>query len=217
MDRAAIGRVLGELCEAICEAPDEFARWESAIQSFEKQDRESAPPRGATLFVGSSSIRMWDLAESFPGKPVVNRGFGGSQMADSTHFVEQLVLKHAPRLVVVYAGDNDIAKGKSPERVAADFAQFCEAVHTALPETRIVYIAIKPSVARWELYPQMQRANELIAAQCRDHQHLQFADIVTPMLGEDGRPRPELFADDGLHLNEAGYRLWTEVLGAIVE
>ncbi|HUG93383.1 MAG TPA: D-alanyl-D-alanine carboxypeptidase/D-alanyl-D-alanine-endopeptidase [Planctomycetaceae bacterium] len=188
------------------------AKWEPAIRKFEQQDRENPPPKGGVLFVGSSSIRMWDLEQSFPGRPLINRGFGGSQIADSTHFIDRLVLTHAPRTVVLYAGDNDIAQGKTPERVAADFADFCDAVHQKLPETKIVYIAIKPSRARWRLFETMSRANALMAGQCADDDRLQFVDIVEPMLGHDGQPRPELFVADGLHLSAAGYRLWASLL-----
>jgi len=97
------------------------SRWEDAIRAFESADRGSPPPKHAVLFVGSSSIRMWDLAKGFPRRRVINRGFGGSQIADSTEFAARIIIPHAPRVVVLYAGDNDIAGGKSAEIVARDF------------------------------------------------------------------------------------------------
>lgn len=198
---------------AVKKAPaDPFARWEKAIAAFEEQDRKALPPKNGIVFVGSSSIRLWKLDESFPDLDVINRGFGGSQLADAVHFAERIVLKHEPRLVVLYAGDNDITAGKTPEQVFADFQEFVATVHAKLPETRIVYIPIKPSLKRWSLFDKMQRANDLIAEFCRQDERLASADIVTPMLGDDGKPRPELFAEDGLHLSAKGYELWTSVV-----
>src|SRR5690242_4123501 len=105
------------------EKPD-FSRWEKDIAAFEKSDRDRPPPKNAVLFVGSSSIRLWDLAKSFPDVPTINRGFGGSQLADSVHFAPRIVLPYEPRVVVLYAGDNDLAAGKTPEQVHADFRAF---------------------------------------------------------------------------------------------
>jgi lysophospholipase L1-like esterase len=191
--------------------PD-FARWEKEIAAFERQDRERPPPPGAVLFVGSSSIRLWDLPKSFPGVAVINRGFGGSQLADAVHFVPRIVLRYRPRVVVLYAGDNDTAAGKGPRQVADDFRAFARAVHKELPGTRIVYVSIKPSPQRWPLWDRMRKANELIEAACKQDERLTFVDVARAMLGKDAKPRPELFAKDGLHLKEKGYALWATAL-----
>lgn len=190
-----------------------FARWEPAIAAFEKQDAENPPPKNGVLFVGSSSIRLWNLERSFPGRGFINRGFGGSEIADSNHFADRLILKHEPKVVVLYAGDNDLAKMKSPEQVAEDFATFAKAIHARLPKTRILYIAIKPSIRRWNLIDNVRSANAKIAAQCAADDRLEFVDIAAPMLNDEGMPRPELFVKDGLHLSEEGYKLWTELVG----
>ena len=187
-------------------------RWAKAIAKFEMQDKKSAPPKNGILFVGSSSIRLWKLGKSFPDLKAINRGFGGSQIADSNHYIDQLVLKHQPRIVVLYAGDNDVARGKSPERVANDFARFVKLIHKPLPKTRILFIAIKPSLKRWNLVGKMKAANALIEKQCKANDRLQYIDIFTPMLGDDGKPKPNLFAKDDLHLNPTGYKLWAGVL-----
>jgi lysophospholipase L1-like esterase len=200
------------------EAPDpDAARFESAIRAFDSWDSQNAFPRDGVLFVGSSSIRMWRTAESFPDLPVINRGFGGSHISDVVHYVDRVVLKYAPRGVVFYAGDNDIAAGKSPERVARDFRRFVEIVHQLLPATRIYYLPIKPSVARWKLWPQMQEANALIAHLCDNDERLEYIDTATPMLGDDGQPRKDLLIDDGLHLNAEGYRVWTTIVHPYLE
>ena len=129
----------------------DFSRWEKAIAAFEEQDAKKPPPQNAIVFVGSSSVRLWKLQKSFPDLQTINRGFGGSQIVDSVHFAERIILKHEPRIVALYAGDNDIAAGKSPTQVAADFKQFVKTVRIMLPKTRIIFIAIKPSIKRWNL------------------------------------------------------------------
>ena len=194
------------------EPADNFARWEGAIAAFERADRQEPPPKGAVLFVGSSSIRLWDLPKSFPHLTVINRGFGGSHLADAVHFADRLILRHEPRTVVVYAGDNDLAAGKSPERVGKDFRALVRTVRHELPRTGIVYVAIKPSLKRWQLAEQVRAANSLIRQICESDERLAFVDVFDPMLGDDGMPRPELFVKDGLHLSKKGYALWARLL-----
>jgi lysophospholipase L1-like esterase len=188
------------------------ARFEADIRAFEAWDSQNAVPDDAVLFVGSSSIRMWPTAESFPGLMVVNRGFGGSHISDVNHFAERIVLRYSPRLIVLYAGDNDVADGKSPRQVVEDFRAFVELVHRRLPETRILYLPIKPSLARWDNWPQMGVANSAVEKMAINDDRLDYVDTATVLLSRDGRPRPELFLDDGLHLNAEGYRIWNDTL-----
>ncbi|MBI3467383.1 MAG: hypothetical protein HY000_30610 [Planctomycetes bacterium] len=157
-------------------------------------------------------MRLWNLAESFPDLKCTNRGFGGSQMADSAHYADRIVVPYRPRVVVVYAGDNDIAAGKTPEQVFADAKALVTAAHTKLPQTRIVFISIKPSIQRWRLFDKMREANRLIAEFTRQDSRLGFVDVTEAMLGADGEPRPELFVKDGLHLSPAGYKLWSSLV-----
>lgn len=187
-------------------------RWESAIAKFEAQDRENPPAPKGVLFVGSSSIRLWDLDKWFPRAQAVNRGFGGSEVSDSLHFVDRIVLAHKPRVVVMYAGDNDVAKGVTPATVAKNFASFVKSVRRELPQTKIVYVAVKPSLKRWSLIDKVRETNRRIQEQCKRSDQLVFVDIDTPMIGDDGKPRPELFAKDGLHLSEQGYALWSKLV-----
>lgn len=192
------------------------ARFAAEIRAFEAWDRQNSFPRDAVLFVGSSSIRLWPMAESFPELPVINRGFGGSHISDVNHFAERIVVKYRPRLVVFYAGDNDIADDKSPQQVFDDFQAFVRLVHERLPAAHIIYLPIKPSPARWQKWPQMQAANALVAELVSSDDRLDYVDTATPMLGPDRQPRKELFLDDGLHMNAEGYRLWTGVLAPVL-
>jgi lysophospholipase L1-like esterase len=182
------------------------------IAAFEMWDRQNAVPRDGILFVGSSSIRLWQTAESFPNLPVINRGFGGSTIADVNRYADRIVVKYKPRLIVFYAGDNDIAGGKSPQQVFNDFKQFVEYVSKELPESRIVYLSIKPSPSRAKFWPKVEETNSLIEKFVKSNPQLTYVDIATPMLGNDGKPRPNLFLDDELHMNDSGYKIWTEIL-----
>ncbi|QDT66933.1 SGNH/GDSL hydrolase family protein [Calycomorphotria hydatis] len=194
------------------------SRWESSIQKFEKQDIAEPQPKHGIVFVGSSSIRKWDLDKSFPDLPVINRGFGGSEMIDTLTFADRIVTNHEPRAIVVYAGDNDIAHETSPEDIAKHFRQFVEHVESKLDGTKIHYIAIKPSIKRWSMREPIQVANKLIEDYCLSKPNVTFVDIWTPMLGEDGLPRKELFVKDGLHMSDEGYVLWkSKVLPLIAE
>lgn len=204
------------LAAADATAPSED-RWAKEMQRFQEQDKAQPAQDGGVVFVGSSSIRLWNLDESFPELEALNRGFGGSQIDDSVRHLDLLVLRHKPRVVVFYAGDNDVNGGKSPETVVKDFETFVARIHDELPDTRIVYIAIKPSRARWKLADKMQEANAGIAAVCKRSAVCEYVDVWPAMLGEDGEPRQELFVKDGLHLSPQGYAIWTELVAPHLE
>jgi lysophospholipase L1-like esterase len=190
--------------------------WAEAMAAFEQQDQKS-PAIGGIVFTGSSSIRLWDLARSFPNLPVLNRGFGGSQIIDAVNHVDLLVIKHKPRTVVFYAGDNDLAAGRTPQQVTADFKAFVAKIHAALPDARIAFIGIKPSILRWSIVAQVRQANALIREYCDGDDRLGFVDVDGPMLGWDGKPRKDLLIQDGLHLSPKGYELWTTLVRPFLE
>ncbi len=197
---------------ALAEEAKKADRWEKNMQAFEERDAKTPPPKGEIVFIGSSSIVGWNLAKSFPGLKTVNRGFGGSVIADSVQYADRILLPLEPRIVVFYAGDNDIASGKSPEKVFEDYRAFVKKVHDKLAEAKIIYVPIKPSIARWKLWAKMQAANKLIEDHTKSDKRLVYLDIVPAMLGEDGKPKPELFKKDGLHLNDEGYKVWNALL-----
>src|SRR5690606_20333119 len=145
-----------------------------------------------------------------------NRGFGGSQLSDVVEFADRIILPYKPRLVIVYAGDNDLAANKPPERVVADYRRLVKQIHEKLPETRIAFIGVKPSISRWRLIEQVRAVNRTVAAIAAEDERLEFIDIEPSMLGEDGQPRKELFLADGLHLNAAGYEVWTKLVRPVL-
>ncbi|MGD1088585.1 MAG: SGNH/GDSL hydrolase family protein [Verrucomicrobiota bacterium] len=193
-------------------------RWESAIEEFEASDKTNPPPQNSILFVGSSSIRFWpDLQRAFPGHKVFKRGFGGSELSDSVAFVDRIVIPYKPKIILLYAGDNDLAAGKSPEQIFSDFKMFAQKVHVPLPQTYIGYIAIKPCPARIKLLGEVKTTNRLIKEYAGPGDKLLFIDVFTPMLDKDGGLRPELFIQDGLHLNEKGYALWDSIIKPVLD
>jgi lysophospholipase L1-like esterase len=200
------------LCRVAFAAPD----WSESFAAFDAADRAKAPPQGAVVFVGSSSIRLWrDLEGRCDALPAIQRGFGGSLLADCAANVDRLVNRYRPRAVVLYAGDNDLAAGRSPAEVLASFETFVVAVQRALPETRIAYVSIKPSPSRAALLDRVRETNALIRAHIAAHpERLDFIDVYGAMVDADGAPRAELFGPDALHMNEAGYALWQRAISA---
>jgi lysophospholipase L1-like esterase len=187
-------------------------RWEKYVAAYEAADLASPPPKGEIVFVGSSTMRRWDVASYFPDLKIINRGIDGTELSDAVKYVDRLVLRHEPRLVVLYAGDNDISVGELSEQVAADFERFVRAVHARLPQTRILYVGVKPSLLRWVQIDRMRMVNQVIRTICQRDDRLGFVDLDGLMLGWDEKPRRELFVEDGLHLSPLGYQIWTSVL-----
>ena len=189
----------------------DFEKWEKEIAAYEQADRASPPPKGGLLFVGSSTIRLWrTLASDFPQHQVINRGFGGSQIADSTHFAERIIFPYAPRMILLRAGGNDIHAGKSPELVFSDFRAFVAKVHEKLPDTQIAYIALSPSIARWDEKEKGDALNRMIREYTREIAGLKYIAADSVSLGPDGKPRPDLFVADKLHFSPEGYKLLVE-------
>lgn len=191
------------------EKPNPF---EKEIAAFEEKDKTLFPTQEQFLFVGSSTIRLWDLKESFPGMPVINRGFGGSHLSDSVHFAKRIVLPYKPQAIVFYAGDNDIASGKTAARIHADYLEFAKLVHETLPNTRLIYISVKPSPSREKFLPIQRETNDLIKKECDANKWMAFIDTHKAFLTEDGKMRPELYVKDQLHLSPAGYAILADLV-----
>ncbi len=186
----------------------DFARWEAEVAAYEAQDRASPPPKGGVLFAGSSTIRMWStLATDFPHHAVINRGFGGTEIVDSTHFAERLIFPHAPKAIYLRAGTNDIHNGKTPAQVFADFREFVATIHARLPATDIWFISLCPTIARHAETAANRELNGLVEGYARQTSHVHYIDAWSVSLDAVGQVDPELFLTDKLHFNAAGYHL----------
>jgi lysophospholipase L1-like esterase len=191
--------------------------FEDEIEQFEAADRASPPDSGGVVFVGSSSIRLWpNLKADFPGVNALQRGFGGSELWQVVNYAPRIVLPYCPKRIVLYAGDNDLAAGRAPEQILKDYQDFVALVHGSAPHARIAFVGIKPSGSRWALADKMRRTNQLVRDYSSTDPRLVYIDAFTPMLGRDGRPRPDLFVADSLHMNAAGYALWRDLLAGFV-
>jgi lysophospholipase L1-like esterase len=192
-------------------------RFEAEIKAFEAADRASPPSPDGVVLVGSSSIKNWTgVAADFPGVPVLNRGFGGSIMADVVYYMGRIVTPYQPRLVVLYAGDNDMAEGRTPQQVLGDYRAFVARLRSALPGTRLAFVSIKPSPSRRAYLERMRETNGRIRADVARDSLQTYVDVFTPMLDPMGQPRPELFEADSLHMTRAGYLLWRSLLAPVV-
>jgi lysophospholipase L1-like esterase len=215
---AAAAAIVLAIAVGRAQAPNpDPARFEKDIAAFEAADRASPPPAGGALFVGSSSIRYWDVAKAFPSLPTITRGYGGSHVSDTIHFAGRIVFPYRPRLIVFYAGDADVAANKTAEQIAGDELAFVSLVHATLPNTAIVIIGVKPSPAHWSRIETIRAANLRLKAMAAADPLLTYADVDAPLIAADGRPRPDFYADNGLNLNERGYQAWTAAVGPIVE
>lgn len=186
--------------------------WQSEIDAFDVLNVET-PLQGGILFTGSSSIKFWkNPAKDFKNPTILNRGFGGSQIIDLIENFDQIILKYHPKKIVIYSGDNDVQEGKSAEIVFGDFCTLYGMVKAKLPNTKIYYIAIKPSLNRWGKVLEMKKTNTMINEYLNTKQNGFFVDIFSPMIGVDGKPLKKWFVEDGLHMSKKGYKLWTEIL-----
>ena len=193
------------------------SRWEPTIQRFEAMDAENKPPEGTILFVGSSSIVFWrSLATDMAPLKVINRGFGGSQMFELNMFRDRIVTNYKPRVIVVYEGDNDVAAGKSTEAIIKEYKDFVSHIDTVLPDTDMCFISVKPSISRAHMLSQQTEVNQQLKAIADTREDMCYFDVATPVLNDKGEINPDIFVADNLHLNEAGYRIWTKVIKPVL-
>ena len=196
-------------------AARDYTKFEKEVAAYEAADRQKPPEKGGILFIGSSTIRLWKtLPADFPDHPVINRGFGGTEIVDSTHFADRLIFPHEPKQIFLRAGGNDIHAGRLPKEVAADFAEFVRVVHARLPKTEILYIALSPAPARWGEADKNRELNRLIRELALNMPRVGYVDAYDISLTPEGRAaRPELFMKDRLHFAPEGYKLLANRVG----
>ncbi len=204
--------ILGCLNAAAETADPDPLRWQKEIKRFAWQDAKNSYPQQAILFVGSSSIYGWKTAQAFPFLPVINRGFGGSHISDLNYYFEILTKQYQPAKIICYCGENDVAAMKDNDQILADFRAFSSRVKKELPDTILLFLAIKPNPLRWQMWNRMAETNRSIKDYCKSSGLCIFLDTATPLLNVEGVPDKNLFAGDGLHLNPAGYAIWNNIL-----
>lgn len=193
-------------------------KWEAEVKAYEDKDKQWPPAAGGVLFIGSSSIRKWTtLKNDFPSMKVIGRGVGGCQMVDVLYYADRLILPYKPKQIVIYAGDNDISSGRPGEAVVADLKALVEKVQKALPQTRILVLSVKPSPKRAPILAKCLATNVLLREFCEKTPGTVYVDTATCLLGADGKPKPEFFLDDRLHLNRLGYEQWIPIVKAALE
>jgi lysophospholipase L1-like esterase len=182
------------------------------LLQFQKSDSIVMPPKGQIVFAGSSSFTKWkDVAMYFPGYPIINRGFGGATLIDLIYYVDEAIIKYQPSQVFIYCGENDIADVDtvSPATVLLRFKTLHGILLKKLPRaTKIVFVSLKPSVARWHLESKFIEANKLIEGYINTQKNIQYLDVHTAMLDENKEVLKDIFIADQLHMNPKGYLIW---------
>ncbi len=191
-------------------------RWKSRVEQTLKQDAEHPPKQGAVMFVGSATIAGWDLKHYFPELETINRGIGGSMISETTYYADQLIVPYKPSTIVFYSGDNDTAYGVPTETIAQDFRNFVGKMHSALPDTQMVVLSIRPSIARLAVWDAVVAANDQLRAICAKDPKLRFIDLTPMLLDAAGQPRKDLLREDQHHLNTAGFDLVSPVVDKAV-
>jgi len=193
-------------------------RFNSQIEELVQKEHQLEPGKKLALFTGSSSVRMWkDVAEYFTDYNVINNGFGGSHFSDLIYYYEELIPKYKPDYLFIYEGDNDIASDKKPGKVIKEAKLLVERIQKGLPETKVVLISPKPSVARWHLRKNYEKLNKKLEWLAKKTSNLEFADVWNAMLDENGQVFTDVFLDDNLHMNKKGYEIWGKVIGEFLE
>jgi lysophospholipase L1-like esterase len=194
-------------CPALLAQP-----FQQELLQFKKSDSIVMPPKGQIVFAGSSSFTKWkDVAMYFPGYPIINRGFGGASLVDLIRYAEEVIIQYQPRQVFIYCGENDMADMDtvSPATVLTRFTTLHHLLVKQLPKnTKLVFVSIKPSIARWRLENKFKEANQLIRDFIATQKNTQFLDLHNAMLDEKGLPQQDIFIADNLHLNAKGYQIW---------
>ncbi|MCK5686356.1 hypothetical protein KAJ27_19635 [bacterium] len=194
------------------------SKWDQKILEFELEDKIKPPPKNGTLFIGSSSIRKWDLKKWFPEVITINRGFGGSHVTHTNRYLHRIAFPYKPDTIILYAGDNDLSVGKTPEALLLDIAWFIWKIKMSLPECHIKILSLKLSPQLAKLIPKIIKFNTYVKSLCdKSGDRVQFIDVFSKMLIGNHKPDSNYFNPDGLHLNDQGYNLWTDVISKVIK
>ncbi|MEZ5419784.1 MAG: hypothetical protein R2708_20905 [Vicinamibacterales bacterium] len=213
---AALPLLVAATLAAQAPASPDPLRFAAELAAFDAEDAAAPPPADAVLFVGSSSIRYWDVGRVFPTLATIRRGYGGSHVSDTRRLADRLILRYRPAVVVFYAGDADVAAGKDAATIARDTLDLVSFIHDRLPGTGVVVIGTKPSPLHWRHMATIRDANRRVREGLDGAPRAAYADAEAALLGADGHPRPDFYQENRLNLNEAGYEAWTAALSPAI-
>jgi hypothetical protein len=192
--------------------------WEPDIRKLEKKITLTAGEKDLILFTGSSSIRFWfSLEEDMRPINAVKTGFGGSKIRDVMYYADRIIFPFKPTSVVLFAGTNDISgrgNDKTPDQLAHDFYRFAKRFEAGLPDSKLYFISITPTPGRWDVWPEVSCANQMIQSTCDTLEYAVYLDLTDHFLNDDGIPDPSLFWWDGVHMNRKGYSIWKKEISA---
>lgn len=189
------------------------SRFETTVQAYEAADKRQPPPKGAILLAGDSQFFRWKTVhEDLAGYTIVNRGIDSFQLSDVLHFTDRLIFPHAPRMIILHVGGNDVHNGKTPERVLEDFKRFVAKIHARWPDLPIAFSSITPGPGRWDEAERRKRTNQVIKDYIATQRSLHLIDLWDAMLTSGGQPREELWVEDRVHPNHAGYLLRVKIM-----
>jgi lysophospholipase L1-like esterase len=193
-------------------------RFKKEIDTINKKNISREGSKDLIVFTGSSSVRRWEnVQEYFPGKNIINTGFGGSQMSDLIWFADQVIFRYKPIQLFIYEGDNDISAGEKPDHIIREADSLIKIIHKRLPNTEIVIISAKPSPIRWKLKEEYQKLNAMFSKLDSEYDYVRYLDLWTPLIGPSGRPVSEYYIKDSLHINSAGYDKWAAIVGKVLK
>lgn len=193
-------------------------RFKNEIDTINSRNFSREGSRDLILFTGSSSIRMWkNIQEYFPGKNILNTGFGGSQISDLIWFADQVIFRYEPIQLFIYEGDNDLAAGEKPDDIIRETDSLIRMIHQRLPNTEIVIISAKPSPLRWKLKDEYLNLNAMFSRLDSEFDYVRYLDLWTPLIGPSGRPVSEYYIKDSLHINSKGYDRWADIVGKVLK
>jgi lysophospholipase L1-like esterase len=202
-------KVLGVLVCCVLFATQAFAAWEKEMAAFKKMDEENPPQAGLTLFVGSSTFTVWkSMQEDMPDIPLINRGFGGSQVTDLIEHFDTVIAPYNPKQIVIYEGDNDLASSKTPELVLSNYKKLLERIREQYAQVPVTVVSVKPSEARRDVIGKMNELNQKLNVWASLTENLYYLNTFDITVNGEGKPIPEYYQKDNLHLNQAGYKAW---------
>ncbi|MEP2281185.1 GDSL-type esterase/lipase family protein [Maribacter sp.] len=210
IDRAEQLNISSSGADSLEEPP---AIWCNEIKRLKRRIAKLPTQENLIAFYGSSSVRLWvNMKRDLKPFNVVNLGFGGSTFAWCIHYFDEIFKEANPSKIVLYAGENDLNDGKTPQEVLSGCMELVGLIQNKYPGVELALISLKPSVEREALIPLIMETNLMLSKYFITELNAQYINVFAQMITTDNRPIPELYLSDGLHLNKQGYALWSTAI-----